>query len=176
MDLEDSASPEDGGEKSAKKASSKKPLLFGLIGALILGGATAYTTMSGLVEIPFIGGGKEDHDEHESKDAHAPIYEEGEFTYVPIDDLYVAILKDGQHKQLRLSLNIETSEKHAKDVQNAMPRIRDMLNTYLRAIEEEDLTDPSALERLRAQILKRLHLVMPPDAVNDLLVTDFIIS
>lgn len=169
---------EDAGDEKKKKGS-KKPLLFGLLAALILGGGATYATMNGIVSVPFMG--KSDKkDKSDDYDNHADTKDmrdhDKEYAYVPIDDLFVSIVKQGRPKQLRMSLNIETDKEHLEKVEKAMPRIKDMLNTYLRAVEEQDLVDPSALDRLRAQILRRLHLVLPPEAVSDLLVTNFIIT
>ena len=57
-----------------------------------------------------------------------------------------------------------------------MPRIRDTLNTYLRAVEEEDLMRPSGMARLRAQMLRRLQLAAPDAEISDILITDFVLN
>ena len=40
-----------------------------------------------------------------------------------------------------------------------MPRVVDVLNTFLRAVEPRDLEQPSALAPLRAQMLRRIQVV-----------------
>ena len=50
-----------------------------------------------------------------------------------------------------------------------MPRILDVLNSYLRAVELADLEDPSAMVRLRAQMLRRVQIVTGEGRVRDLL-------
>jgi len=51
-----------------------------------------------------------------------------------------------------------------------------VINTYLRAIDPSDLEDPTALLRLRAQLLRRLQMVAGEDLVNDFLITEFILN
>ena len=57
-----------------------------------------------------------------------------------------------------------------------MPRVLDVLNSYLRAVEVSDLEDPSALVRLRAQMLRRVQIVTGEGRVRDLLVTEFVLN
>ena len=57
-----------------------------------------------------------------------------------------------------------------------MPRILDVLNTYLRAVEVRDLEEPAALVRLRAQMLRRVQVVTGEGRVRDLLVTEFVMN
>ena len=57
-----------------------------------------------------------------------------------------------------------------------MPRVLDVLNTYLRAVDVRDLEQPSAIPRLRAQMLRRIQVVTGPDRVRDLLITEFILN
>ena len=54
--------------------------------------------------------------------------------------------------------------------------ILDVLNGYLRAVEMRELEDPSALVRLRAQMLRRVQIVTGEGRVRDLLVTEFVIN
>ena len=57
-----------------------------------------------------------------------------------------------------------------------MPRVLDVLNTYLRAVEVRDLEEPAALARLRAQMLRRVQVVTGEGRVRDLLVTEFVLN
>ena len=50
-----------------------------------------------------------------------------------------------------------------------MPRVLDVLNTYLRAVEVRDLEEPASLARLRAQMLRRIQVVTGEGRVRDLL-------
>ena len=57
-----------------------------------------------------------------------------------------------------------------------LPRIIDVLNTYLRAVSEDELGKPAALERLRAQMLRRIQVVTEQGQVKDLLITEFVLG
>ena len=57
-----------------------------------------------------------------------------------------------------------------------MPRVLDVLNTYLRAVEVRDLEEPSSLVKLRAQMLRRVQVVTGEGKVRDLLITEFVLG
>ena len=57
-----------------------------------------------------------------------------------------------------------------------LPRVTDVLNGYLRAISLSELQEPTALIKLRAQMLRRVRLVAPPDSVRDLLFQEFVLN
>ena len=61
-------------------------------------------------------------------------------------------------------------------VETVQPRVVDVLNSYLRAVKVADLEDPSALVRLRSQMLRRVQVVAGPGNVNDLLVMEFVMN
>ncbi len=52
----------------------------------------------------------------------------------------------------------------------------DILNGYLRAVDVRDLEDPSALIRLRAQMLRRIQIVTGEGRVKDLLIMEFVLN
>ncbi len=57
-----------------------------------------------------------------------------------------------------------------------MPRVLDVLNTYLRAVEVRDLEEPSSLARLRAQMLRRIQVVTGEGRVRDLLISELVLN
>ena len=56
------------------------------------------------------------------------------------------------------------------------PRVMDVLNGFLRAVEVQELEDPAALIRLRAQMLRRIQIVVGEGRVNDLLIVEFVLN
>ena len=56
------------------------------------------------------------------------------------------------------------------------PRILDVLNEYLRAVEEIELESPGSLTLLRAQMLRRIAIVVGDGLVRDLLILEFVLS
>ena len=57
-----------------------------------------------------------------------------------------------------------------------LPRIVDVMNGYLRAMDKAVLEDPAGLVRMRAQILRRIQIVTGEGRVRDLLVTEFVLN
>ncbi len=169
---EAAAEPEaDGAEGTKKKKGGKGGLIIGLVLAIALGAGAAFAVMSGLVPIP----GGEEHAAEE--DGHKKEEEEHKPkpSFVALDPLTVTIGKSGAPRQLRIALTIETTEHYAPDVEETRPRILDALNTLLRAVEETDLSQPWSLDRLRAQMLRRIRIATDPTAIQDLLITEYVI-
>jgi len=54
-------------------------------------------------------------------------------------------------------------------------RITDTLYSFLRAVKEDDLRDPSKTDLLRSRILRRVLLETPPGAVSDVLISELVI-
>ncbi len=62
------------------------------------------------------------------------------------------------------------------DVEKMKPRIMDVLNGYLRAIEVSDLEDSLALMRIRGHLLRRIEIVVGEGLVRDVLVMEFVLN
>ncbi len=69
-----------------------------------------------------------------------------------------------------------STASYLDDVTKLVPRIVDVLNGYLRAVDLHDIEDRSALVRLRAQMLRRIQLVTGDGRVRDLLVMEFVVN
>lgn len=149
---------------AAPPKKSKLPLILALVGALVLGGGAFYATYSGLL----FGHAEEAVEEHA---ADMP-----DIAFVPVDPLVISLPPGAGSKHLRFSSQLEVATAHASEVTLLMPRILDVLNGYLRAVEAKDLEDPSALVRLRAQMLRRIQIVTGEGRVRDLLVTEFVLN
>lgn len=152
----------------APKKKSKLPLLIGIVLMLLFGGGGFYATWSGMI----LGGGAEVADAHAAEGAVAV----PDIAFVPIDPLIVSLGTSGRARHLRFSSQLEVSKSHQDEVAMLMPRILDVLNGYLRAVEVAELEDPSALIRLRAQMLRRVQIVSGEGRVRDLLVTEFVLN
>ncbi len=147
------------------KKGSKLPLLAGLVLALALGGAGYYATSSGL-----IGGG---HAEEPAPAGPAPLAPIG---FVKIEPIVISLGPRSSSRHLRFAAELEVGSAETADVEHLMPRILDVLNTYLRAVEVREFDDPTALTRLRAQMLRRVQIVTGEGRVRDLLVTEFVLN
>lgn len=97
-----------------------------------------------------------------------------QFVYMPIDPITISLGSRGQSRHLRLQAQLEVAPLASTEVARLMPRILDVLNIYLRALETQEIEEPAALVRLRAQMLRRIQIVTGPDLVNDLLISEFV--
>ncbi|MEM7791980.1 MAG: flagellar basal body-associated FliL family protein, partial [Verrucomicrobiota bacterium] len=77
---------------------------------------------------------------------------------------------------LRFRAQLEIREENREDVEKLLPRIIDVLNSYLRAIDVEDIEGTASLVRLRSQMLRRVQVVAGIDRVQDLLVMEFVVN
>lgn len=151
----------------APKKRSKLPILVGLALMALLGGGAFYATYSGLL----FGAGQ----------AAQTVADQGsnsiaDVAFVPIDPLVISLDPSARSSHLRFSAQLEVDKAHRGEVATLMPRVLDVLNSYLRAVEVSDLEDPSALVRLRAQMLRRVQVVAGEGRVRDLLVTEFVLN
>ncbi|MGR3678953.1 MAG: flagellar basal body-associated FliL family protein, partial [Paracoccaceae bacterium] len=71
---------------------------------------------------------------------------------------------------------VEVPVEAVSDVEKLKPRITDVLNSYLRAIEASNLDDALALTRLRSQMLRRINIVTGQGRVHDLLIMEFVLN
>ncbi len=148
------------------KKRSKKPLFIGLALALLLGGGGFYASFSGLI----LGG-----NDHKAADETMP----GPLTgvaFVPLETIVVSLGPDSGSEHLRFTAQLEVADTAASDVATLTPRILDVINSYLRAIETASIEDPHAMARLRAQMLRRIQVVTGEGRVRDLLITEFVLN
>lgn len=152
-------------------AASKKPLIFGVLGAAVLGGAGFFLSSTGMIPNPL--GGSEPHEEA-GHDTHSQT--SGEIAFVPIEPLMISLTRTNPVRQLRLEAELEVSSDYERDVAAMMPKILDVMNTYLRAIDLADIENPAVLLRTRMQLLRRIQVTVGEGRVKSLLITKFLIS
>lgn len=163
MALADTEEPQD----AAPKKKSKKPLIIGLVLALLFGGGGFYVTWSGLL----FG-----HAPEAATEAEPQVGELPDIAFVPVDPLVITLGSGTGMRHLRFASQIEVAAPHAEEVAHLLPRIVDVLNGYLRAVDAAQLEDPAALVRIRAHLLRRIQLVTGQGRVRDLLVTEFVLN
>lgn len=142
------------------------PLLIGLVLALVLGaGGFAATYLF----LPGSGGGHDDHA------AEGPAAISG-IAFVPVDPLIISLGPAAGNRHLRFRAQLEVAEAQAAEVTLILPRIVDVLNSYLRAVDPAGLERPEALVRVRAQLLRRVQMVAGEGRVRDLLISEFVLN
>ncbi len=149
------------------KKKSKLPLIIGLVLMIVGGGGGFYAVYSGMV----LG---QKTNEEEATDAHV----EGmpDIAFVELAPMTVSLLDNGRDRHLRFQAQLETPSQFKSDVEKLLPRIVDVLNSYLRAVELDDLKDTAALVKLRAQMLRRVQIVVGDGRINDLLIMEFVLN
>ena len=148
---------------------SRKPLLAGLVLAPLLGGLGFYGGYTGL--IPGLSGAAPAPAGTVQSVVSAPVT-----AFVPIDPITINLGARGQARHLRFVAQLDVPPAQVAEVVRQMPRIVDVLNTYLRALDLPDLEEPAALGRIRGQMLRRVRMVVGAERVNDLLVMEFVFN
>lgn len=156
-------------EEDPPKKASKLPLILGLVLALIGGGGGFFAVYSGMILAPD-GPGLAAEEERLDQVKAMP-----DVAFVPVDPMVIS-LGSGAARHLRFQAQLEVGALHEVEVIKLMPRVVDVLNSYLRALEPEDLEANSALIRLRAQMLRRVQIVTGGDRVRDLLIMEFVLN
>ncbi len=152
-------------QDEAPKKKSKLPLIIGLLLALLLGGGGFYATWSGLI----LGPPQEDH----AAEEESPL---PDLAFVPIEPVVISLGRGAAMSHLRFTAQLEVEKPFVAEVTLLLPRILDVLNGYLRAVEVARLEDPAALISLRAQMLRRIQIVTGEGRVRDLLITEFVLN
>lgn len=148
------------------KKKSKLPMIIGLVLALAGGGGGYFAVASGLI----LGGGEE---AAMAEKADPP---GSDVAFVPIEPLTVSLGRESANRHLRFHAQLEVSGGFEAEVGAVMPRIVDVMNSYLRAIDVRELEDPATLLRLRAQLLRRIQIITGEDRVKDLLIMEFVLN
>ena len=156
-DTADSPTP----ETPAKRR--KLPVIAGLIGAIMLGGGSFYAVYSGMILAP-------------QATPRAPAQPDMDFAHIPLENMTISLASPGTARLLRFSAQVEVGAASEAAMLRMQPRFMDIVNTYLRAVDPQDLEDPAALIRLRAQLLRRLQVIAGEGHIRDFLITEFILN
>ena len=181
-------------EEPAK--SGKKPLILAVVLALVGAGGGFYAASSGLIPMgknesaddgmagDSAGGHATSSGEsrrESSKDGETGIHGNApmaleDIAFVEVDPITISLNSSQAVRHLRFRAQLEVNADYRRDVMAILPRVTDVMNSYLRALELADLTGPSALARLRAQMLRRVQVVTGKGRVRDLLIMEFVLN
>lgn len=100
----------------------------------------------------------------------------GDVAFIPLDPIVINLGPHSSGRFLRFQAQIEVPGAYKAEVALLLPRLMDVLNGYLRAVDPSTLEDRAALVRLKAQMLRRIQLVVGGGKVRDLLVMEFVVS
>lgn len=99
-----------------------------------------------------------------------------ESAFIELDPFKVSIGDASTDRHLLFAAQLDVPRDKMRQVIHLKPRITDVLNTYLRALDLDDVRHPAALTKLRGQILRRVQLIVGDDNINDLLIMNFLIK
>jgi len=172
--------PAEGGEEAdagpkKKKLSGKTLVLFIALPAVVLiAGGVGAAFFLGL----FGGGTKtaegEGADGHEQAAAvHTVFFDMPEL----LVNLSSGSGSDKTDHFLKLALSLELpNAESTKSVEEAMPRVIDAAQVFLRELRLDDLEGSAGMQRLREELLRRVDAAVAPVDVHDVLFKEIIIQ
>lgn len=147
----------------------RSPVVLAAVAALSLGCASYFVVGQGL--LPGLG---------TSSGGSVSLADGGtansDTVFLALDPFMVTLPRTDPVRQLRLELQLELPKSAEAAVLAAIPRLQATMNTYLMAIDLSDIEDPDAMLRARLQLLRRLQVAAGEGLIDDLLVTQFLIS
>jgi flagellar FliL protein len=157
-------------ETTKKKQGLMLPLIMG-VGLAALGGGGGYwaVTMG-----PFAP--EDTADAEEAGEPQEPEMPGPDVVFVPLDPVVISLGPEVRGEHLMFTAQLEVPSQYEAEVAHLLPRVLDVLNSYLRVISLEEISEPTSLAILRAQILRRIQVVTGPGRVQDLLVTQFVVN
>lgn len=142
----------------------RKAIWLALVVAAILGGGGFYAVYSGVL------------DSFTRSDTPSSPVPDTDFAFVPVGPVVVSLNRRPQRGHLRFAAHLETPAAAEGAVTAQLPRIVDVLNSYLHTLDASELEEPGALIRLRGQMLRRVQIVVGPEQIRDLLITEFVLN
>jgi flagellar FliL protein len=174
------------GEAPAKKKLPLKLIIIAAVVAVLLigGGVTAFLFLSphkpatAAAEKPkkkeAKKGGEKKDDKNGAQISEGP---DGVVFYTPPDIVVNMQTADGKPTFLKLKLTLELPDHDTADaLDENMPRLQDMYQTFLRELRPEDLSGSQGSYQLRMELLKRVNLVVAPAKVNAVLIEEMLIN
>jgi flagellar protein FliL len=152
-----------------KKASKYKLIIMVAVPVILLliGAGSWFTGM-----LPHALG-MDKHDEHTEEAAKSVPP-----SYVDVPEM-VANLNSANHKPsyVKMTARIEVPKpEDAEKVRAALPRLQDMMQTYLREMRPEELRGSAGTYRLREELLVRANAAVAPAKVSDVLFTQMLVQ
>ena len=176
----------EGEEGGGKKKLPLKLIIIGAAGALVVlgGGGTAALLLMPHKPAPAEGHklpAKPKSDKKDGKtDPNAPQVQDGPdgvVFYTPPDIVVNMQTPDGKPTFLKLKLTFELPDHNTADTLDAeMPRLNDIFQTFLRELRPEDLSGSEGTMRLRAELQRRVNLVIAPSKVSGVLIEEMLIN
>jgi len=174
--------------------SGKKLVLFIILPAILVlggGGAAAYLLL-------FSGGGEQHaeadtggHGKAKGGGGHGEAPGEAvpgpngtmisygeDVVFVQLPEMLVNITgPDGRPAYLKLKLTLEAPDEEAVTaLGEAIPRVSDQFNGFLRELRTDDLSGSAGAYRLRLELLRRVNLTIAPQQINAVLIEEMLVQ
>ncbi len=158
----------DATEEPAKNSGKRRLILVAIPTVLLLAGGGLW--FSGMLP-RVLGKEKPAATEAQAEKAGTP-------TYVDVPEM-VANLNTGTKKAsyVKMTVRIEVSgPSDADKVRIAMPRVQDVIQTYLREMRPDEFRGSAGVYRLREELLVRANAAVSPARISDILFTQMLIQ
>lgn len=147
----------------------KRLVLFVALPIILLGMIGAGVYFSGLAD-PYLG-----------KDGEGALnaeIEHGPSVYYELPEMLVNLNSSGRRAgYLKISVSLEvSSDKDMEQLREALPRIVDNFQVYLRELRVEDLRGSAGLQRLREELLLRVNTAVQTAEVRDVLFREMLVQ
>lgn len=161
-------------DEGPKKKGKGKLLL---IVAVVLIAAGAGGWFSGIIP-GLLGGGDK---AHEAEAAHGGDGKAGDapaHIFMDMPDVVANLNSGGRRASfIKLRAKLELAKKEDQViVQNAMPRVLDLFQSYLREIRPEELRGTAGTYRLREELISRVSIAAAPARVLDVLFVELLVQ
>jgi flagellar FliL protein len=166
-DLE-GAPPEAAEAVPVKKLTGKKIVLFIGLPVLLLGGAVAGVTMSGIL------GGQEQSEAGAAKEPAQP----AKAVFYDLPEMLVNLNSVGRRPSfLKIKVSLEiANEADVPHLEALKPRIVDNFQVHLRELRTEDLRGSAGIYRLREELLARVGAAVHPVKVKNVLFNEVLVQ
>jgi len=157
-----------------KRISGKRLIIFAAILLLVLvGGGVGAAFMLGLFSSPPPPAAAADG----APAPVAPPASQRSF-FFELPDLIVNLNADGRRStflKIKVALELEGSQD-VNQINDALPRIVDNFQVYLRELRIDDLNGSAGMYRLREELLRRVNIAARPVRVRDVLFKEMLVQ
>jgi flagellar protein FliL len=173
------------GEGGGRKRPPLKVLIAAGVGALVVLGGGGVAAVMFLAPHPPAAAHKlppkpKGDKKGDKADPNAPQVQDGPdgVVFYTLPDIVVNMqTPDGKPTFLKLKLAFELPDHTTADTLDAeMPRLNDVFQTFLRELRPEDLAGSEGTLQLRAELQRRVNLVIAPSKVNSVLIEEMLIN
>jgi flagellar FliL protein len=173
----------EGEESGKKKLPLRLVLIVAAAGALVLigSGTAAFLLLGHHGAMPAHAAkaetDKKDGDTDDKSGAQIADGPDGVVFYTPPDIVANMDTADGKPTFMKLKLTFELPDHDTADtIDEDMPRLQDMFQTFLRELRPEDLSGSEGSYQLRMELLRRVNLIIAPAKVNTVLIEEMLIN